>query len=189
MTDAKNTKLKPSEESKAPEVKSLDPNASSFTANGKTYHIDKHLSIDRWIRKQELEIELGFGVEFGEMRDNWTKVYNLINDRNGKLADVAVIAYNMSNGIARSFERQPQILKFCALFMNTETEDRRTITDEQIEVKVDDWRKEGLGIDGFFAFSLSLIKDFRDDYVKATENASLNLERDPKKQSEKSSSI
>lgn len=187
MTDANNTDLSSSEEPKSKEVKSLDPTVSSFTANGKTYHIERNLSVDRWIRKQELEIELGFGVEFGEMRENWNKVYNIISDRNGKLGDIAVIAYNMSNGISRSFDRQPQILKFCALFMNLEDEDRRTISDEQIEVKINDWRKEGLGIDGFFAFSLSLIKDFRDDYLKATENASVILES--LKGSEKSSSI
>lgn len=176
MNDANNTNLSPSEERKFKEVISLDPNAPSFQANGKTYFIEKNLSVDRWIRKQELEIELGFGVEFGEMQENWNKVYNIISDRNGKLGDIAVISYNMSNGISRAFDRQPQILKFCALFMNIADEDRRTISDEQIEVKINDWRKEGLGIDGFFVFSLSLIKDFRDDYLKATENASVVLE-------------
>lgn len=154
------------------QVKTIDLEAGRFEANGKVYLIEKSLSIDRWIKMNELEVELGFGVSYREMQASWSKVYELCNDRGGRFADVAVTAYNMSNGISKVFDRQPQVLKFCALFFNTEDEDRRTITDEQIGRKVEDWKAEGLSIDSFFVFSLGLVQGLADGYKQAIRSVS-----------------
>lgn len=151
-------------------IKQLDHNAKSFVANGKMYFIERELSADRWIKQNELETELGFGMSTKELRDNMVKIYNLTNDRGGRLGDIARISYDSANGIAKMLERQPHILKFCALFMNTADEDRKTINDDQIAIKCEDIRKEGFGIDGFFVFALSLMSNLAADYKKVTQD-------------------
>lgn len=152
-------------------LKKLDPNSKSFVANGKVYMIERELSIDRWVKQQEFEIELGFGMSYGELKNNMTKIYNLSNDRGGRIGDIGRVAYDSVTGITKALERQPQVLKFCALFLNTVDEDRKTINDDQIAIKCDDFRKEGFAIDGFFVFALSLITDLAEDYKRATQNA------------------
>lgn len=141
-----------------------------FVANGKTYYQESALSIDRWVKMNEFTIELGFGVTYEEMQQNWLKQLNLLNKMD--FVNSAVMAHNMVNGISRIYTREPIILKFCALFMNTADEDRGTITDEQISVKIDDWKKEGLGIDGFFVFSLLNVKNLAENFQNANQTVS-----------------
>lgn len=142
----------------------------SFIANGTRYFIEEGLSIERWIFMQQLQIEMGFGVEFDEMLQGWKAQYELVNKQ--KFADAAVQAYNMMNGITKVFQRQPQILRFCALFINTENEDRATITEDTIAKKVEDWKQGNLNIEGFFEFSLLKVKGLAEGYMSVTRSVS-----------------
>lgn len=151
-------------------LKQLDHTKNSFLANGKIYLIERELSIDRWVKQQEMEIELGFGMTYQELKNNMVKIYNLTNKDGGMLGEIARVSYNSATGISKALERTPQILKFCSLFLNTPDEDRSTITDSQIEAKIADFSKEGYAIDGFFVFALSLITDLAEDYRKVTAN-------------------
>lgn len=151
-------------------LKQLDADATSFIANGKLYLIERQLSADRWIKMQELETELGFGMTYKELRGNMVKIYNLTNENGGRMGDIGRIAYDSANGVAKMLERQPQILKFCSLFFNTADEDRKSISDDQIAIKCEDFRKEGFAIDGFFVFALSYNTDLAEDYKSLTQN-------------------
>lgn len=152
------------------QLKKLDLNEKSFIANGKLYLIENELSTERWIKQQQFQTEIGFGLSYSELRMHMKKIYELSNQNGGRIGDIGRIAYNSVNGIDMMLERQPQILKFCALFMNTVDEDRNTITDEKISTFCEDVRKEGFVLDGFFVFVLSLIKDLAEDYKNLTQN-------------------
>lgn len=146
-------------------------NGKSFTANGTEYFIEDSLSISRWIYMNELVIQLGFGVEYEEMQQNWFKVIDMANK--SKFADIVIMAHNMVNGVSKIYAREPMILKFCALFMNTADEDRGEITDELISRKITDFEKEGFGIDGFLEFSLLKVKGLAESFQKVTLSDSL----------------
>lgn len=148
----------------------IDLSTKSFTANGTRYYIEDTRSIDRWVFEQQLTIEAGFGVEFDEMLKAWKDVYGMLNKQN--FADSAVTAYNMINGITKLFQREPTILKFCALFINTAEEDRRTIDSDMITRKIEDWKAEGLAIEGFFEFSLLRVRGLGEGYMKAIQSVS-----------------
>lgn len=152
------------------EIKQIPLDGTPFQANGKTYHVSNELTIERWVKMQEFQIELGFGVEFAEMQQNWLKINDFANKQ--KFTDIAVMAHNMVNGISKTYSREPQILKYCALFINYEGEDLAIINDEMISTKIADWKAEGLGIDGFFLFSLGKVNGLADVFMNATHEDS-----------------
>lgn len=148
----------------------IDLQTKSFVANGVRYYIEDTRSIDRWVFEQQLTIEAGFGVEFDEMLRAWKDQKEYLNKQN--FVDAAVQAYNMANGITKIFAREPTILKFCALFINTAEEDRRTIDSDMITRKIEDWKAEGLAIEGFFEFSLLRVRGLGEGYMKAIQSVS-----------------
>jgi len=152
------------------ELKEIPSNGQPFTANGTEYFIEDNLSIDRWIFMNELVIQLGFGVEYEEMQQNWFKVIDMV-DKN-KVSSIVIMAHNMVNGISKIYHREPMILKFCALFMNAKDEDRGTITEDMITRKIEDWKAEGLGINGFLEFSLLKVKGLGEGLVNAIHSGS-----------------
>lgn len=152
----------------------IDMSTKSFTANGTRYYIEDTRSIDRWVFEQQLTIEAGFGVEFDEMLRAWKDQKDYLNKQN--FVDAAVQAYNMANGITKIFAREPTILKFCALFINTAEEDRRTIDADMITRKIEDWKAEGLAIEGFFEFSLLRVRGLGEGYMKAIQSVSNLME-------------
>lgn len=147
-----------------------------FEANGKTYYMEDELSIDRYITMQGFTIQLGFGVTYEEMQKNWLKQYEYLNAMD--FMNASVSAYNMVQGISKIYSNEPMILKYCALYFNTREEDRGTITEEQISAKINDWKKEGLGIDGFFVFSLLKVKGLAENYQSSIQTVS-NLMAEP----------
>lgn len=147
------------------ELKEIPKNSQVFTANGTEYFIEDNLSIDRWIFMNELVIQLGFGVEYEEMQQNWFKVIDMADKQ--KFSSIVIMAHNMVNGVSKIYSREPMILKFCALFMNTKDEDRGTITEDVITRKIEDWKVEGLGINGFLEFSLLKVKGLGEGLVNA----------------------
>lgn len=149
------------------ELKQIPNNGTPFVANGKEYFVEENLSIDRWIYMNELTIQLGFGVEYEEMQQNWFSVIDLADKQ--KFAQIVIMAHNQVNGISKIYSREPMILKFCALFMNTADEDRGTISEDVITRKIEDWKKEGLGIDGFLEFSLLKVKGLAESFRNAIQ--------------------
>jgi hypothetical protein len=143
------------------------PETGSFVANGVTYYIEEELSIDRWIKYQAIVMELGYDVEYEGVQMKLREAWDML--RQSDFANSAVCLYNLMNGIAKMHHRNPVILKFCALFFNTANEDRGMINDDQIGQKIEDWKKEGLGIDGFFVFALLKVKGLAENYKKASQ--------------------
>ena len=116
------------------ELKTLDPQARFFDANGKTYYIETKLSIERYAEFQILEKEAGFGTTFESFYGQVAEAYQDLQTL--KAADASVKLHNVLTGCADLERKQPTLLKICALFMNTQDEDRATIDADRITEKV-----------------------------------------------------
>jgi hypothetical protein len=145
-------------------VKTFDVNSKEFKANGKTYYIESHISIDRYLMYRKLEIQAGYDVGFYGMYETLKKCYDLCNQQ--KFADIAVLVNNTINGIVNVDKRRIPVLDMAALFINEKDEDRGVINDEIIERKITDWQAEGLSITPFFQLSTSFIKNFQKIYTE-----------------------
>lgn len=148
-----------------PEAKTL-----SFKANGKTYVIEKKISIARKIECDKLIIEVTGGGNMGENFSDWKKVYELCNDK--KFADIAVLAHNRMEGVKKWQERHDPVLALCALFINEADEDRRIISDEIIKAKIKDWDAEGIEYAFFLTMAKGLLKNLTESWENTFQNTS-----------------
>lgn len=141
-----------------------------FEANGNKYVIEDKLSIMRSIEASKLEFEL-FDLNTRTVKNELISAYNDLNGSNKektvKFADGAVKIHNLVNKIEKnlSFKDVP-VLRYCALYINKEGEDRRTIDDERIEQKINDWQEAGLEMSGFFLLVLSVLPGVKKDFSK-----------------------
>lgn len=148
------------------QLKRIDFEKGKFEANGKIYTIEGGLSISRYAELQILEKELGFGFTVKSIFD---KLQTMWKNQNGlRFAENAVILNDLIRGIAKVQEREPVFLKICALFMNTEGEDTRTITKDMIDAKINDWKTEGLDMRDFFQAASSSVNGFLEIYRTVT---------------------
>lgn len=148
-------------------VKTIDLKSKEFEANGVRYFIESTLSIDRYRKFEEIEIELGYGRSFSEVFDTVRMSMEDIN--NQKQGEAYVKLYNLINGVQQFETKRPHIFRYCALFINSEDEDRTIITEDMITKKIDDWQKEGLDHQPFFSFALSSLPGFKERYRKLTQ--------------------
>jgi hypothetical protein len=149
-------------------LKTIDPNASSFTANGKTYFIESGLSIERYRKFEEIEIELGFSRSFVDVFDAVEKMMKDINKNN--LGDAYVKGYNIMNGVAQFKQKRPHVFRYCALFINEENENRAVITEDMINKKIEDWQVEGLNYEPFFHIAMNSLNGFKESYNRLMES-------------------
>lgn len=153
--------------------------SGTFIANGITYHIEKQISIARYIKYEELELEMGFGKTFGEVFDICQAAMTDINGH--KQGEAYVKLYNLVYGIKNFDNKHPFVLRYCALIINAEGEDRGVINDDMINVKIENWTKEGLDIADFFQYVVTSLPAFRDRYKKLMETYSTNQSDQSKK--------
>lgn len=157
------------------QLKELDINATSFMANGKEYFIESKLSFDRHYYYTMLQIEFGFGVSYNDMIAAWQEVINEANSL--RFSNIVIKANNILECAKRPVKKEHPALMLCALFINTENEDRRSITEDQIKVKINDWHKEGYDIVPFFTLARILLNALHKDYdalMKEPESAPIS---------------
>jgi hypothetical protein len=152
------------------ELKKIDFQQGWFMANGKKYIIESGFSIERYAFYQKYQIELGYNCTFDKMFQEWERVVMLANKL--QFSDIVIIAYNMSRAIAKLDEKEPAVLKLCALFVNEENEDRRTITEDMITAKIRDWQEEGIDVGDFFTLASNTITGFITAYKKVSQSIS-----------------
>lgn len=148
------------------ELKRIDFEKGKFTANGKDYTIEGALSIERYAELQILEKELAYGFTVKEIFNKLKQLWDFLNKL--KFAEAAVLVRDLMAGATRVGERTPTTLKICALFINTENEDRGTITQELINTKIADWKAEGMDMRDFFQVASSSINGFLEVYQAVT---------------------
>lgn len=143
----------------------LQGGISSFEANGKTYHIESTMSIERYTLFQQYELELSYNLSFKQLFETFKKVYELLNQ--SKPADASVLIYNTMQGFAKLEQKEPYVMKYCALFINEEAEDRRVITEDMITAKINDWQKEGIAFESFLQLAIFSIPSFIENWKAA----------------------
>jgi uncharacterized protein (DUF885 family) len=141
------------------ELKTIDPKSKTFIANGKTYFIEDKLSYNRWLEYQKLEVELTFDISFEALFDKLNEAYALLNQQ--RFADSSVCIRDLMVGVASNIDKRVHpAYAMCALFINTEDEDRTEIDEHSINIKIDDWNKEGYSIQTFFSIALNIVPGF-----------------------------
>jgi len=158
------------EQNTTEQLKQIDLSKPSFMANGKEYFFESQFTIDRFCKYQELEKELAYGYTTKTLYAELVKMWNLLNAM--KFAEIATILHNLIHGLKNVQEREPVVLKMCALFINTKDEDRRIVTDDMISRKIDDWKEEGYNFDNFFKLALNTMDGFLETYRSFTQSIS-----------------
>ena len=162
------------------ELKRIDLTSGEFTANGVHYTVAQYLSIERYCDFQILEKELGYGFTFEGMY----KKFDLIEKEMNKLnfVNVAVLLSDVKRGILKVHEREPIALKLCALFINADGEDMTVINNDMIDVKIKNWKAEGLAMNDFFTLALNMVSGFIGIYNSLSQSTSaiLNDQKLPK---------
>ena len=131
----------------------------TFQANGKKYIIRDSLTIERFKQFEDLQTEVGYGVDFYEMFNNISKIYTYLNS--SKPADAAIIAHNLMTGIKNKLdEREHPVLRLCTLFITLENEDITGYDSALSDAKIEDWKLEGISMDSFFQLAFSLVSGF-----------------------------
>lgn len=153
-------------------LKELPPDTTAFEASGTKYRVARSVSMDRWEAYELLSVEVGLGRSFAQIMQGLREAYDLTNQvASGKpvFADLAVLLRDLLMGVSSINEGHAHpVLKMCCLFINYEGEDVRTINDEIIAKKLDDWRNEGIDMGFFFDFALRSIPGFLDAYKAVT---------------------
>lgn len=148
------------------ELKRIDLNTGKFTANGVDYQIEGNLSIERYAEFQILEKELAYTTTFKGMYDKMVHLRDLMNKM--RFVDAAVELNDLLRGVSKLEEREPTVLKICALFINTPDEDRAIFTLDMITKKIADWKAEGLDMRDFFHVASGSVAGFLDVYRTVT---------------------
>lgn len=148
------------------ELKRIDLEKGVFQANGKTYRIEGSLSIERYCEFQILEKELGFGVTFKSMFDTLNVLWTQINKMEFGMA--AVTLNDTMRGMARLEEREPVVLKICALYINADGEDRSAFSQDMITQKIYDWKTEGYDMKDFFQVAFGSVTGFTEIYNRVS---------------------
>ena len=157
-------------ELKPKEPKTLDINKPSFMANGKEYFITSRLSITRFCEFQILEKEVGFSMTFEKIFQEINEITEIMNQT--KFVECAVRLDNLRRGIAKLKDKEPSVLKLCALFMNTIDEDPSVWNNDLMTVKIEDWKTEGYDMDGFFSLALNTQNSFIDIFNQMSAKVS-----------------
>ena len=158
-------KLEAKEEVRQP-LKRINLETGVFEANGTRYFIEGGLTIERYAEAQILEKEMGYGITFKAFFEKMQSAYNLLNKQ--KPADAAVLLNDLIRGMGKLNEREPLVLKICALYINAEDEDRSAFTQDMITKKINDWKAEKMDMRDFFHVASSSINGYIEIYQTVT---------------------
>lgn len=156
-------------------VKRIEKEAS-FTANGHEYYIDTTLSISRFEEYEKLSVWFAFGMEYDALFKNIKEAYGLLNE--SRPMDAGIVLHNIMNGIlVKSEKKQLPILLLCALFINRKDEDVKVYDKALMNEKIEDWKKEGLVMEDFFALASSLVGGYLESYNQVLATISPKTKR------------
>lgn len=153
------------------EIKTLEPGARSFMANGRKYIVNEQLTLDGFQKLEELRIEVEAGNSAKDMLSLNQKAYAALNA--GKNADAAVHLYNSINITERIIEgRSPAWLLSLALFARPEGADLTAWSEAEAETWIQDWKEEGYSARDLFFCLVKLRTEYDNSYSLATPDIS-----------------
>lgn len=143
-----------------------------FEAGGKTYKVNETISVARFNKYQEMQVELLYGMDMEQMVKNMQQIIQINNNisLNGTLrikdiTDVNSIAYNTLRGIENIGKEMHPALKICTLFVNTDDENVGDWDESLARQKVEDWKEIDMSF--FLNLALSSISNFKENYKEA----------------------
>lgn len=141
------------------DVKHIDLEASSFTANQKEYFIKPTLTVKRFIEYEKLQNHFAFGKTFEEIYKDLKSAIEL-GDK-GKGIEAWSMIVNLRDGIAEKLEdRTHPALLLCSLFVVLKDEDLSKWDQQEAELKIKDWETEGIAMMDFFRLAANLVTNF-----------------------------
>lgn len=153
-----------------------------FTANGKEYFLEPHMSIERHKVAQKFELEISYSVTFKRMYKGLNELYDLLN--NLKLVEASVKLRDTMEGMSRIDDQNNHhaILKYCTLILNTHEEDRDKWDEKIMAEKIEDWQREGIPVTSFFAVVLrsvsGLLEIYRENSLATSQSLTPSQEEE-----------
>ena len=142
------------------ELKTLDWNEALKDGikgvSGKTYRFESELSSRRWFEAMKQRLHMAHGLpSVAEYHAALKLAYDDLNS--GKLADGIVKLDRLIEASNQAHNRFIPGMMLCALYFNSEDEDRQGFNETDLMQKIEDWRN--YGVTGFFllAFKLSTL--------------------------------
>lgn len=147
-----------------------------FQAGGKTYFLEPQISIERFKLAQKLELEISFSISFKKHYKQLESLYDKLN--NMKLVEASIQLRDVMESMKRLDDMNDihPIMKYCALILNTEDEDRRWVDEKAMEKKIKDWQDAGIPISSFFAVVLHSVSGYLEIYKKIIQSTSESQE-------------
>jgi hypothetical protein len=156
----------------------IDFKTRTFKANGHDYYISDVIPVGRDVRYTNLVPKLSFGHDFSGIMGFVKKIYGYAtsgNDPLNALFKVATDCYNMMESIRRLKEDEwPVYYEMAAIFCNRVDEDVKQLTDQMVLEKIDDWNKEGIPREDFFALAISSINGLAAEWQRLEEEIAKN---------------
>lgn len=154
-----------------PDPVQVPDNATSFTANGKTYVKSSSISFQRYGWMERLNLEVAYGRTVEQVFADQKRAFELLNAQ--KFAEAAVSIDTSMRGIAGVADgRVHPVMRLCLLFWNREGEDVAIMTDELMASKVADMEASGIDFSFFFGQALSTVPGLLSAYRQLTEGFS-----------------
>ena len=152
-----------------------------FKAGGKTYVKHSSLTVDEYKEYELLQANVGFGMDFGSLRDNLIDIFGLLNKSNP--ADAAVKVHNILTGIGEKIEkRENPALMICTLFLHEKDKRQKWSEDLALE-KIEDWKE--IDVSCFFQLAVNLVPQFLESLEEILSDTSTeNKENDQKSTTE-----
>ncbi|MCA9497090.1 MAG: hypothetical protein KC589_09165 [Nanoarchaeota archaeon] len=166
------------EKEKVTQLKKITLDEPTFVANGNNYFIEPELSIDRFKEMQKIEIEFSFGVSYRELFNGMKSCYETINK--GQFGDTAIKMHNLMSSVSGIDDREHPMLRYCAMFINREGEDRRLVDEKVMNEKIEDWRIEGISMNDFFKLAVNMVSGLKENYLHYIQSISQEVKGEEK---------
>lgn len=158
------------------ELKRIDFEKKEFQANGVIYYIQTPgISAGRFMHYERYSLLATFGTDFLAQFQTWKQLYDTLTTGNDLLkshSTALTLAYNQMASIKDRMEQKyPDVLMLATLFMNRANEDLSQWDERTAKEKIADWIQEGLDVQDFFLFAVSVIEGYREVYMSPLEKA------------------
>lgn len=157
----------------------IDFESGKLVTLKRVYTIHQNLSVERYCEFQILEKELAYGSTFKTTFDKIKKALAQINAV--KFVDAVITLTDLVRGMSKVAEREPTVLKICALFLNYEGENTAVYSKDVEDDKIKDWKEAGVDMRDFFTVALNTVPGFLELYTRISRSITAVL-AEPEKQ-------
>lgn len=153
-------------------------NGVTVAIPARVYTVHNFLSVERYCEFQIFEKELAYASTFKTTFDKIKKALAQMNAM--KMVDAIITLTDLVRGMVKVEEREPTVLKICALFINYEGEDIHSYSKDVEADKINDWKGAGVDMRDFFTVALHTVPGFLEIYAKISQSITEALKPDQK---------